>query len=61
MSDLEDEELFYFRARGIDAAAARAALVYSFGLEVVSDIPSAQLQARVRDSIRAALEAAEAA
>lgn len=35
MSDLEEDELFYFRSRGIDAETARAALVYSFGLEVV--------------------------
>lgn len=35
VSDLEEDELFYFRSRGIDSETAREALVYSFGLEVV--------------------------
>lgn len=35
VSDLEEDELFYFLSRGIDAETARQALVYSFGLEVV--------------------------
>lgn len=60
VSDLEDEELFYFRARGIDAATARAALVYSFGLDVVQEMPSKDLQERVRGLIRSALDAASA-
>lgn len=35
ISDLDDEQLFYFQARGIDATAARSALVFSFAAEVL--------------------------
>jgi Fe-S cluster assembly protein SufD len=58
VSDLEEEELFYFRARGIDAAAAREALVYSFGAEVVSCVGAEALAARLRVTVRDALLAA---
>ena len=34
ISDLDDEQLFYFRSRGVDERLARSALVYSFGAEV---------------------------
>ena len=34
ISDLEDDQLFYFRARGIDEQTARSALVFSFCAEV---------------------------
>ena len=39
ISDLEDDQLFYFRARGIDEQTARSALVFSFCAEVGSCIP----------------------
>ena len=32
--DLDDEELFYLRSRGLTEAQAREALVFSFGFEV---------------------------
>jgi len=38
VSDLEEEELFYLRSRGISEEAARQVLVYSFGREVVQHI-----------------------
>jgi Fe-S cluster assembly protein SufD len=38
VSDLEEEELFYLRSRGISADAARQVLVYSFGREVVQHL-----------------------
>ncbi|CAI7927011.1 unnamed protein product [Closterium sp. NIES-54] len=34
ISDLDDEQLFYFRMRGIDQNTARSALVFSFAAEV---------------------------
>ncbi len=62
VSDLDEEELFYFRARGIDAAAARDALVYSFGAEVVGALGCGeQLAARLRAEVQRALVAAQEA
>ena len=58
VSDLDEESLFYFQARGIDAAAARDALVASFGAEVVDKLPAPALAARVRGAVRDALEQA---
>jgi len=34
ISDLEEDQLVYFQARGIDLQTARDALVFSFGAEV---------------------------
>jgi Fe-S cluster assembly protein SufD len=34
ISDLEEDQLFYFQARGIDALTARSALVFSFASDV---------------------------
>jgi Fe-S cluster assembly protein SufD len=58
VSDLDEESLFYFQARGIDAAAARVALVASFGAEVVDALPAPALVSRVRLAVRNALEEA---
>ena len=55
VSDLDAEALFYFRSRGVDAAAARAVLVASFGAEVVAGLPSKELRARVEAACRASL------
>lgn len=60
ISDLADEELFYFRARGVPREQARAALVASFGGEVVRALGSEGLEARVRKDTIAALRAADA-
>lgn len=60
VSDLSEEELFYFRARGISAEAARQALVYSFGAEVVQSLKHKQLVQRVQGDVGAALRAAGA-
>jgi hypothetical protein len=45
------------RARGIDAAAARKVLVYSFGKEVVNRLPSKALQGRIEAAVSASLAA----
>uniref|UniRef100_A0A7S1IWR1 Fe-S cluster assembly protein SufD n=1 Tax=Eutreptiella gymnastica TaxID=73025 RepID=A0A7S1IWR1_9EUGL len=36
--DLDDEELFYLRSRGLTEAQAREALVFSFGFEVIGKL-----------------------
>lgn len=56
VSDLEDEQVFYFLSRGIDAEAARSALVYSFGMEVVGELPYTPLRERLQKVISATLE-----
>ena len=55
MSDLQEEELFYLRARGISAELARSLLVYSFGGEVVGALGDEALQRRVEAAVRASL------
>ena len=61
VADLSGDELFYFMARGIDAAAARDALVYSFAAEVVDQLPAsvAPVAARLRAAVRAELAQAQ--
>jgi Fe-S cluster assembly protein SufD len=48
ISDLEDEEVFYFLSRGISQEEARKSLVYSFGAEVVDRLPTEATRARAR-------------
>lgn len=55
VSDLEEDELFYLRSRGIDEAAARRVLVYSFGREVVCGLRDAELLKRVETAASTAL------
>lgn len=57
VSDLEEEELFYLRARGISAEVARTMLVYSFGREVVQGLRDDALQGRVEAAVRDTLSA----
>ncbi|CAM6115175.1 unnamed protein product [Calypogeia fissa] len=56
ISDLEEEQLFYFQARGIDTQTARSALVFSFGAEVVQKLGS-QLKKRVESLVKDSLAA----
>eukprot|EP00955_Chlamydomonas_euryale_P069540 360484-Chlamydomonas_euryale.AAC.10 len=51
VSDLRDEELFYFRTRGIDAETARRALVVSFGAEVMQHLGHAALLKRMQGAV----------
>eukprot|EP00894_Picocystis_sp_ML_P000766 jgi/Pico_ML_1/51283/g2342.t1 len=55
VSDLEQEELFYFQSRGIDPITAREMLVYSFGSEVVQELGNKELIAKVERAVRIAL------
>jgi Fe-S cluster assembly protein SufD len=57
ISDLEEEQLFYFRARGIDAETARSALVFSFGAEVLQHLSYESLRKRVEALVKGSLAA----
>ncbi|GAB2229190.1 hypothetical protein Droror1_Dr00023326 [Drosera rotundifolia] len=52
ISDLEEDQLFYFLARGIDAETARRSLIFSFGAEVIESIPDVSLREKTKGSIR---------
>ena len=52
ISDLEETQLFYFQARGIDLETARKALIFSFGAEVIERLPSASVRKRVENHIK---------
>jgi len=58
VSDLEQEELFYFLARGIDQEMARNMLVFSFGQEVVQGLEYKDLRKRVEERVKSTLEIA---
>ncbi len=60
VSDLEEEELFYLQARGVDADLARQLLVASFGREVVQKLKHKPLIARVDAAVRRTLNMAAA-
>lgn len=55
ISDLEEDQLFYFQARGIDRSAARKALIFSFAAEVIEQFPDVTLQKKVENLIRTLL------
>ncbi|KAL5975343.1 hypothetical protein ACLOJK_019665 [Asimina triloba] len=48
ISDLEEEQLFYFRTRGVDIQTARNALIFSFGAEVTNRLPYQPLRIATR-------------
>ncbi|KAL9269228.1 ABCI7, chloroplastic-like protein [Drosera capensis] len=52
ISDLEEDQLFYFQARGIDAETARRSLIFSFGAEVIESIPDVSLREKTKGGIR---------
>ncbi|XWS49591.1 hypothetical protein CRYUN_Cryun12cG0016100 [Craigia yunnanensis] len=56
ISDLEDSQLFYFQARGIDLETARKALVFSFGAEVIDRLPYSFVQKQVKDHVKELLQ-----
>jgi len=56
VSDLEEEELFYIRSRGLSTELARSLLVSGFGVEVISRLPGKDLRDRVNSIVRASLE-----
>ncbi|KAL5725868.1 Protein abci7 [Ranunculus cassubicifolius] len=58
ISDLEEDQLFYFLARGIDAKTARKALVFSFGAEVLRELPYKYFRKKVEAHVKELLEPA---
>lgn len=51
VSDLEEDQLFYFQARGIDAETARKSLIYSFGAEIIEQFPDSSIREKVKNLI----------
>uniref|UniRef100_A0A7C9ATK7 Uncharacterized protein n=1 Tax=Opuntia streptacantha TaxID=393608 RepID=A0A7C9ATK7_OPUST len=58
ISDLEEDQLFYFQARGIDLDTARKALLFSFGAEVIERIPFASIRDKAKRRIAELLDPA---
>lgn len=54
--DLEEDQLFYLQARGIDLQTARKALILSFGAEVIDRFPSAHLRKKVELHVKKLLD-----
>lgn len=57
ISDLEEDQLFYFQARGVDVQTARNALVFSFGAEVMERFPDKYLRKKVENDVKGLLAA----
>lgn len=56
ISDLEDDQIFYFQSRGIDLEMARKALIFSFGSEVIEQIPHSAIREKAKNCITQLLE-----
>ncbi|XP_052210653.1 protein ABCI7, chloroplastic [Diospyros lotus] len=52
ISDLEENQLFYFQARGVDLETARKALIFSFGAEVMERLPYSFLRKKFEGQIK---------
>lgn len=55
ISDLEEDQLFYFQARGIDLETARRALISSFGSEVIEKFPNREIRDQARNHVKSLL------
>ncbi|KAJ8774428.1 hypothetical protein K2173_016874 [Erythroxylum novogranatense] len=55
ISDLEESQLFYFQARGIDPETARRALVFSFGVEVIERLHHSLVRKDVEGHVKGLL------
>jgi Fe-S cluster assembly protein SufD len=53
VGQLEGEEVFYLRSRGLSDAAARNLLTYAFGAEIIDRIPVATLKHRLEQIVLA--------
>lgn len=51
VGELDSEEIFYLRSRGLSEAAARDLLTYAFGAEVIDRIPVASLRQQLERSV----------
>ena len=51
VGQLDNEEVFYLRSRGLSDAAARNLLTYAFGAEIIDRIPVASLKHRLEKTV----------
>ena len=51
VGQLDSEEVFYLRSRGLSEKAARSLLTYAFGAEVIDRIPVASLRRRLEQAV----------
>ncbi|MCU0870477.1 MAG: Fe-S cluster assembly protein SufD [Burkholderiales bacterium] len=51
VGQLEAEEVFYLRSRGLTEADARTLLTFGFAADIVDRVPVASLRARLRDAV----------
>ncbi|HYA19606.1 MAG TPA: Fe-S cluster assembly protein SufD [Burkholderiales bacterium] len=51
VGQLDAEEVFYLRSRGLDDKAARSLLTYAFAAEIINRIPVASLARRLRHTV----------
>ncbi|KAG0502908.1 hypothetical protein HPP92_002980 [Vanilla planifolia] len=56
ISDLEEEQLFYFQVRGIDLQTARDAIIFSFGSEVLGRIPFEPFRNQTSEQVKELLK-----
>lgn len=56
ISDLEENQLFYFQARGVDLQAARKALIFSFAAEVIERFPNPSIQKKAESHVKKLLD-----
>lgn len=60
VGQLDPDQLFYLRARGLDAETARSILVYAFAREVIDRIPVDALRERLAATVLARLPEGQA-
>ncbi len=58
VGQLEADEVFYLKSRGLSDAAARSLLTYAFGAEILRGIPVASLRQRLEQAVLAQTESA---
>jgi Fe-S cluster assembly protein SufD len=59
VGQLDVDEVFYLKSRGLSDTAARNLLTYAFGAEVIGRIPVASLRNRLEQAVLAQTQAAE--
>lgn len=52
VGQLDDEELFYLKSRGMTEDAARNLLTYAFGAEIIDRIPIVSLRQRLEEAVQ---------
>jgi Fe-S cluster assembly protein SufD len=51
VGQLDSEELFYLKSRGLSGVTARNLLTYAFGAEIIDRIPIASLKYRLEQTV----------